>query len=227
LGELYNDVSYRKAFYDEYGYDKSSLKDVDNKIRKHGYDILGYDKECKDDVYHYIRMEYYDKFGYDECMLDDEHSMIVNAYRNKYDYPLLYGKSLKQYHGIKTGTISGNIKKMMDGGNISIIASKIEILNEIAIIKDGKELMVESIYFSDDGMILVDFMDERYMVDEVEIIVKDIEKSEISKNQRIINKLREQLEIIRYDSGTFKEYAIEGLSLLAMLEKNISYYEYE
>jgi hypothetical protein len=84
------------------------------------------------------------------------------------------------------------------------------------------EILVELIFFYDEyGMMLVDFDNNRYNVEEVEIIVKDIEKSELSTNQRIINKLREQLEIIRYDSGAFKEYAMKGLELLEMLEENI------
>jgi nitrous oxide reductase len=115
-------------------------------------------------------------------------------------------------------------KNCWDVRNISFNAEIIDIVKEVAIIKDGKEIIVENIFFYDEfGSMFVDFHNKRYKIDEVEIIVKDIEKSEIGKNRRIINKLREQLEIIEQDCGTFREYASEGLKLLSMLESNIDY----
>ena len=71
LGEYFSDKKYRKAFYNEYGYNQDALEDESAAIRELAYKSLGYTEKAFDDPSHAIRAQAYQTLGYTEKAFDD------------------------------------------------------------------------------------------------------------------------------------------------------------
>lgn len=76
LGELITDRKYRKAFYDEYGYNESALDDESESIRLNYYRSLGFTEKAFDDVSKVVRQEAYRTLGFKSKAFTDTDAMI-------------------------------------------------------------------------------------------------------------------------------------------------------
>ena len=71
LGEHFSDKKYRKAFYNEYGYNQDALEYESAAIRELAYKALGYTEKAFDDPAYNIRQTAYEILGYTEKALND------------------------------------------------------------------------------------------------------------------------------------------------------------
>jgi len=81
LGEKYNDVDYRKAFYEEYGYSVDALDDENLLIRRNAHAFLGWSQKSCESTDEYIRSKGYEYCGYTKQALTDSSITIrIAAY---------------------------------------------------------------------------------------------------------------------------------------------------